>query len=598
MDKITIEYDKKGNRFMVRCPFHANDIIMTAPSKRWNKAARAWALPVIRRNVEFIRLKLKGIAVCDRETATKIEEIETGFAQNAVGDEWPEQYKTKTRLKPYQETGVKRAYRRLTAPKGSAGAGAFAFYMDMGTGKTKVTIDLVSALCREGKTRSLLVVAKFSLLLNWLDELEKHCSVEYSPKIHQNSEKSFMDWMWDTKDVPLRVYLTGIESMSAGSAYTFAEKFALMNQGCVCVVDEAHMISNHKATRSERIVSLGRKTEYRIILTGTPITSGPMNTYMQFEFLDPQIIGIGDFYAFRNRYAVMGGYQRETRNGVKQPTEIIGYQNMDELVDLLSPCVYQVRKEDVLTEIPPKSFEKRVVNMTDDQRSIYKSIKKREYKWMGEHVVLKNVLELALRLHQCTGGHVATRDKEYKLDRKTGEQLEVDISVMHPIFDDPKKNPKMIEVIDILDEIGSDTPVIIWARYQNEIKDLADTISGVPGRRVGVITGSTEPPDRMEIIADFQSGRSNTIVANQETAGTGYNMTAAKVVIFYSNTFSLTHRLQAEDRAHRIGQKNAVLYIDVVVEKSVDEIVLRSIESKMDVAEYVRGRLNDGDLDL
>lgn len=579
---ITVEYDKGKNRFMVRCPIFANDIMTGAPSKRWNKQARAWALPAIRMNVEFIHNTLSQLADVEPEARDVISSVLDGTATAGDGSDWPHYHQFKTKPRPYQLDGMKKWY----------GKHAFALYMDMGTGKSKVAIDVVSALVNERKVEALLIVCKLTITENWVEQLLTHMGVEATVRIHENDPRVFMDWLADSKDVPLKIYIVGTESFSQGSAHQFAEKFLLMHNKTMCIVDEAHMISNHKSIRSERIVSLGRKADYRAILTGTPITAGPMNLFMQFEFLDPNIIGLGDYYAFRNRYAIMGGPMIEVR-GRKMAVEIIGYQNLEELIGLVEPYIFQVRKKDVLTEIPDKIYVRRKVPMAPEQIRIYKEIGKKEYSWDDKQVKLKNVLEVMLRKQQVCGGFVATKDTTKKWNQKTEEWVDQDFSTMHPIFKDVEDNPKIKELRSVIEEMGDD-PGIIWCRFIPEMEAVAELL-GRMGKRFVQIDGSVENARRKVMVDSFQSGGVDYVVANQQTAGVGLTMTRAKWVGYYSNTFSFTDRDQSEDRAHRLGQVNAVTYVDFVMGKTVDELVMRAVEEKKDMSEFLREKFGSGE---
>lgn len=588
MADTTVQYDKQKNVFIVRCPFYANDVVQAAPSKRWNKQARAWLMPATRKNAEFIESKLKGLADIDDEAKAMIRDVKSEVRAVSKVDEFPSWYPFKTEPRTFQRDAYAAVYGKHT----------FGLYMDMGTGKTKTATDIAAALNLEGKVQAVLVVCKLSLSINWAEEFEKHCPVPYALRLHTNDKSGFQDWMWENKDVDLKVYIVGTESLSSGSAFEFAEKFLMLHTKTMCIIDEAHMISNHKAVRSERAVILGRNSNYRAILTGTPITEGPMNLFMQFEFLDPNIIGIGDFYAFRNHYAVMGGYMKEDeRTGKKKAMEIVGYQNLEELMSTVAPYIFQVRKHEVLKEIPPKTYQVRHVNMSEKQRALYKQIKsKKGYEWEGAKVVPQNVLELSLRLHQVCGGFVATKDQEFKIDKETGDLVAKEFAVMNPIFDKYDDNPKIAELRTIFEEAPG-VPTAVWCKYMPEM-DAVQELARSMGRKMARIDGSVPAARRMEILREFQDGKWDSLVANQQTGGTGLNMTMVTLSVYYSNTFSLIDRLQSEDRHHRIGQTNAVLYIDLVVSESVDELVLESIQLKVNMSEFIRQKISDRSLHL
>ena len=208
---------------------------------------------------------------------------------------------------------------------------------------------------------------------------------------------------WNVSAGAFKILIVGTESLAAGSAMQFASKFVAVSTRVGMIVDEAHMIKNHSAVRSKNCVKLGNSAAYKVIMTGTPVANGPMDVFMQFEFLDPNIIGIGDFYSFRNRYAIMGGFEQR---------QVVGYQNLSELIELISPFVYQVRKSEVLSELPPKVYETREISMTDEQKRLYRELAKKNKAVTGDRgIMVKTVLERMLRLQEVTGGVITYERK-------------------------------------------------------------------------------------------------------------------------------------------------------------------------------------------
>lgn len=581
MTKIHIAYDKAKSQFVVSCPFHANDLVMGLPSRRWNKTKRAWTAPCIRQNVTYLSEYLLPVSDVDDDARRAMDGALGAIQAGASGDTWPAWYQFKMPPRPYQQAGLNKVY----GLKGSA------LFMDMGTGKTKQAIDTACALRMEDKIKIVLVICKLTLTPNWVAEFKKHASIEYDIFLPKTPRSPAVD-KWMGEELDFKIMVIGTESLSQGRMFETAQRFLLSSTKAMVILDESHDIANHKAVRSERVVELGRMAEYRMALTGTPIMDGPMNLYMQFEFLDPNVIGIGDFYAFRNRYAVMGGW----RDAKGRPMNIVGYQNLDELMALVGPYIFQVRKSEVLTELPPKRFKKHYVELLPEQKALIKELKhSKKYEWDhrgdSQEVVMKNVLELALRLHQIVGGHVATRDKRSKFDKLTMEELFVDVTEMHEVIP-PGKNPKVQETVAIIKETQVST--VVWAVYRPELMAIRQELirADVPASHIGEIHGGVDEDERYAVLEKFQRGEIKYLLTNQQTGGTGYNMTAAELCIYYNNTFSMTARAQSEDRAHRIGQTNSVLYIDLVAEKTIDEVVLAAIDQKMNLSEYIRGKFS------
>jgi SNF2 family DNA or RNA helicase len=304
-------------------------------------------------------------------------------------------------------------------------------------------------------------------------------------------------------------------------------------------------------------------------MTGTPVANAPMDLFMQFQFLDENIIGTGDFYSFRNRYAVMGGYEGR---------EIIGYQNMEELIELVSPYVYQVRKSDVLTELPPKVYEIREVQFNEKQKELYRDLVKKNRAVMGDRgLTVNTVLERMLRLQEVCGGVVTFERNPDIFNKAKFEHSRI-----------PGKNPKVEELLAITEEYQVST--IIWCRFIEEIHMVTEALAAKYGAdQIVQIYGQVSETDRdINVQERFQTKKARFLVGNASTGGTGLNMTAAELVVYYSNSFNYVERDQSEDRAHRIGQTKSVLYIDLVMEKSVDGAILEALKGKKNVSEFVR----------
>ncbi len=570
--QIKVDYDAKSNRFLLRCPVHANDLVRALPNYRWLASERAWAVPVIRKNAEAISASIAPFADISAEAQDAIVKATT--VTIATGDSWPFWYSFKTEPAPYQLTALQKLYSRES----------MALFMDMGTGKSKTAIDMAAAKRMEGRIESLLIVCKLSLRNNWVEQFDIHCPIPVSIHLPDTTkQKAFDRWLREKSD--FKVLIVGTESLSAGRMFEMADLFMKTASKPAMVIDESSMIAGAKAERSKRCVALGRQAVFRMALTGTPLRETPLDVYMQFEYLDPNIIGIGDYYAFRNRYAVMGGY-KDPKTG--KPLQVVGYQNLDELIETIAPYTFQITKKQALPELPDKRYQRRTLELTKRQKALYDQMKKEgAYMVNGKELVVDNVLGQILRLHQVCSGIAAEQHETTKIVK--GEERVIR-SYTHALIEEHGSNPKVQEVISILKETSD--PVIVWCAYLPEIKMLIDALKE-EGMEDQVVEfhGSVSEEDRDLARRAFQAKTKRIFIGNAQTGGMGLTLTAATTVVYMSNTHKMEERLQSEDRAHRRGQTVSPLYIDLVMDRTVDQTIIKSLQEKKDLSDFVRARL-------
>jgi len=147
---------------------------------------------------------------------------------------------------------------------------------------------------------------------------------------------------------------------------------------------------------------------------------------------------------------------------------------------------------------------------------------------------------------------------------------------------------KLNELMEAMEEI--DGKVIIWANFTHDILTIEKALAKEYGpESVRTYYGATGVEDRQQMVRDFQDMNHplRFFIGQPRTGGYGLTLTAATTIVYYSNGYDLEVRLQSEDRAHRIGQKNNVTYIDIVTENTVDEKILRALRSKINIATEV-----------
>ena len=468
-------------------------------------------------------------------------------------------YKFKT--EPYEH--------QLTALGASHKKENFALFMDMGTGKSKVLIDNIAMLYDRGKINAALIVAPKGVYHNWeRQELPIHMPehvlyqiITWSPVETKKKQGELKKLFIHNED--LVIFLMNIEAFSTKKGMKIAEKF-LLAHSALMAIDESTTIKSPTASRTKSVLKLRVLAKYRRILTGAPVTKSPLDLYTQCFFLDPDFLDFSSYYAFKNRYAIM-----VDRNvGTHSFKHVMGYRRLDELNEKLNNFSYRVLKEDCL-DLPEKVYMKRIITLTAEQKKMYSEMKKFALAELeGKKTTATSALAQLVRLHQIICGHLTTDDGEVRT----------------------LKNNRIKELLDILEE--TDGKVIIWAVYRHDIKEITEVLSGRYGKNsVESFFGDTLERDRQDIIDRFQDRESDLrfFVGNPKTGGYGLTLTASHTVIYYSNSYDLEIRLQSEDRAHRISQDKKVTYIDLITEGTVDELIVKNLRSKINLATKILG---------
>ena len=467
-------------------------------------------------------------------------------------------YKFKT--KPYAH--------QLTALEKSWNKENFAYFMEMGTGKTKVLIDNMSMLYDKGKIDGALIIAPKGVVKTWYEqELPTHLpnhidnvSVLWQSNITKSQQEKLNSIL--ENEMLLHVLVMNVEALSTEKGVNFARKF-IASHKTLMAIDESTTIKTPTARRTKNIIMLGKQAKYKRIMTGSPITKNPLDLYTQCEFLDPWLLDFTSYYAFRNRYAEMKTMHLRGRS-IQVVSE---FKNLGELSETVKNFSYRVLKEDCL-DLPPKNFIKRHITLTPAQKKIYEQMKKAAMAVLnGKVTTTMTVLTQLMRLHQITCGHFTADD---------GSVQEVESN-------------RLNELMSILEE--TEGKAIIWANYQRDVAQIIEHIEKKYGK--GSIVdyyGLTPQEDRQDNIRKFQNNpECRFLIGTPQTGGYGITLTQANTVIYYSNGYDLEKRLQSEDRAHRIGQKKTVTYVDLICEDTVDEKIVKALRDKINIASEVMG---------
>ena len=452
-------------------------------------------------------------------------------------------YKFKT--KPYAH--------QLTALEKSWNKEAYAYFMEMGTGKSKVLIDNISMLYDKGKINAALIIAPKGVYQNWHDsEIPTHLvdhidkkMVLWQAMINKTQEKK-LDTLFEAGE-ELHILIMNVEAFSTKKGVAFASKF-LNCHNTLIAIDESTTIKNPGAKRTKNILGLSKYSKYRRILTGSPVTKSPLDLYTQCYFLSPWLLDHSSFYTFKNRYAVM----RTANFGGRSVQIVVGYRNLGELSEKLKNFSYRVLK--------------------DEQKKVYSQMKQTALAFLnGKAATTATVMTQLMRLHQITCGHFTSDDG-------TTQVL---------------KNNRIEQLIDLLHEVHG--KVVIWAHYRHDIETIVEHIKKEFNTDVdnSVMTyyGDTSVEDRQKAIKEIQDPDSPVrfLVGTPQTGGYGITLTAASTMIYYSNGYDLEKRQQSEARIDRIGQTKPMTYVDIIAEDTVDERIVKALRKKINIASQVMG---------
>lgn len=526
---------------------------------RWNRTTRCMVGPVSLNLLDGLAryYKLPADMETKRQRLGKTRrEID---AERLVEDPAPLlPYPVKANLYKHQIRGANMALRAFGALDAKTPGGGFGELFEMGCGKTLTTIAVAGALYNLGKIDRVLVVAPTSVCSVWPHDLNQFATFPWEARVLLGDKKKRLKALNELENWPfkaLRIAVINYESTHRDGIF---EALAAYKPDLI-VCDESQRIKNPSAAQSKALHKLGDAAPFRMILSGTPVQNNAVDLYSQYRFLDPAVYG-ANFYAFKNRYCIMGGYGQH---------QIVGYRNMDELVEKEHSVAYRVTKEECL-DLPQQTFINRYVQFTDAEQAIYEQLRKSSFLELetGENVTATTILTMYLRLMQLTGGFL-TADESTR----------------------PKQvnTAKLDALADIVDDyvVDAGKKLVIFARFRAEIAAIENLLR-LRKIQYGSIYGDVPMEERGKIVEDFQTNPDTKVfVAQIQTAGLGITLHAASTAVFYSYDYNYANYAQALARIHRIGQRLPVTYIHLVVDGSIDEKILAALENKEDMAKTV-----------
>lgn len=417
--------------------------------------------------------------------------------------------------------------------------------MWMGTGKSKVVIDLIN----NNDYKSILIACPLSVIPAWQDQVNKHAAIPMSisllnkRSVAKKRDQAINDIaLAQAKGIP-RLTVVNYEAL-------WREPFAAWALGHhwdMVVLDEAHKIKSPGGKASRYAAKLGARVDKRLALSGTPLPHSPLDAYGLFRFLDPDIYGTS-FAQFRAKYAVMGGFDNR---------QVLGFQNKAEFSEKFNSITFRASKDAI--DLPDFQHITLPVQINSKARAVYDSLSSRFMAELDEGTITTtNALTKLLRMQQVTSGTIKDDDGK--------------VIVLH----DDKANA----LGDLLDGLPEHEPVVVFARFHADL-------DAVHAAAKHLKRSSSELSGRRKELEQWQSGDTDIIACQIGAGAEGIDLTRARYCIYYSIGFSLGQYEQSLSRTHRPGQTRKVFYYHLVVQNSVDEKVYQALADRKDVIESI-----------
>lgn len=538
----------KDNKIYLRCDYVDKDKAKQIPGYRWDKTTKSWEYPLSLEIVRQIYEKFPEVET-DPVASANIQDLiaKTNAIQKAKLQGW----ENATPIKPIP-VKVKPFQHQVLGYNIGISMPVSALLMEMGTGKSLTAMAVSGRRYLDGEIQKLLIVCPTSIMFVWQDEFEKFADFPYSLLVLNGPVKKRIQLLQDFQGPGLQVVVINYEA-----TWRMEDELKKWAPDMI-ICDESQRIKTPSAQQSKCMHRLGKIAKYKMILTGTPVTQGPLDFFSQYKFLDPGIFG-NSYYAFRARYAVMGGYEGK---------QVVSYQNLPELIEKAHSIAFRVTKAEAL-DLPEQIDTVRYCELEPKAQRIYEQMRKECVAELeGEKVVTAaNVLAKLLRLQQITGGFLG--DGKGRIEKVSGAKLSVLKEILEDVVADGGKK------------------LVIFARFRPEIAAIEKLLQGLK-IRYECIHGDINMSERGGKVKTFQTNPDvKVFVAQLQTAGLGITLTAADTAVFYSLDFSFANYDQARARLHRIGQKNNVTNIHLIMKGTVDTKVMGALKKKKNVADVV-----------
>ena len=559
--------DLQSGRIILRASLAHLLVCRQIPGCSWDRTRRAWSYPGTASTARIVRAKIRPLLTSG--------EFDGAFPAGApiINTELtPAVTVVVAEPTPVVETAIALPSGMLTRPwrhqqaayqfvleHFAAGLYGILLAMGMGTGKTLVAFMVLLGLA----ARRILIVCPLRVVPVWVTQFERHVGIPVViaaldedaggvAKKRELSEEKMR--LAEARGVPF-VAVINYDSAWRDPFATWAEK----QSWDLVIADEAHRIKTPGGKASLFFKRLRLRSHHRIALTGTPMPHGPMDIYSVFRFLDIRIFG-PSFAAFRQNYAVMGGFQRK---------QITGFQKLDELERLMSRATYRVGKE--VLDLPPETDVTYHCDLGSEARRVYKDLEEDFVAEVRDGVVTAaNAMVKILRLQQVANGIARTDDDvDHRIDTAKQKLL-----------------------ADTLEDIGAGEPVVVFCWFHLDLDAVHESCRALQAGlteedRTKGRYQTLELSGRRDELKQWQEGAAQVLAVQIQAGGEGVDLTRARYSIFYSVGYSLGKYVQARARTHRPGQTNPVEHIHLIARNTVDVKIMRALEKRAEIIESI-----------
>lgn len=480
--------------------------------------------------------------------------------------------------------------KQLEALNASKDATEFGLFLEQRCGKSQVALDTAAYHYRAGRIDTLLIIAPAGVHRVWVDDeiplvlpddTAYRCVLWRSGRMQ--SKKNQHELAELLIHAGLAVLSVNIDAIITPTLKAYLDKL-LKTRRVMTVIDESTDISSPKAQRTRVAMRIGRLSVIRRILDGAPVSAKPFGLYSQCNFLKPGILGFTSFFAFKQRYATWEtGYA-----GSREYPILKSYQNLDELQEKLRRFSYRVTRAEC-ADLPPKIYEKRYFELSKLQRQTYDDLRSTFVAELssGEIVTAAMVLTRYLRLQQVTSNFIPTDASVETCPACHGDGCDRcnDLGFFGraptEITVDATCNPRLDALRETIAPLAGQG--VIWARFRRDVTAIVAEL----GSRAVRYDGAVPADERARSVRRFQDGNVEVFVGNARAGGRGLDLSTANWMIYYSLDWSLRWRLQSEDRAQSLKKTDAVLYVDLIAEDTVDERIIKALRDGRNLSDLI-----------